>query len=138
MPNIPSVVDIQKLPRASHTLLRSRKRKLPIRGAPYSFVAPQVVEPEQQPEIITISAPTEVIVVGSQINPEWPVYGNPTTQSVRDNFSHAKAEIEALQAAQGSGIGNDAPTDGKSYGRNTNSWIQVIASSGDVVDGGNF
>ena len=33
----------------------------------------------------------------SQINPAFPVYGTPTTQSVRDNFNHAKAEISDLQ-----------------------------------------
>lgn len=33
----------------------------------------------------------------SAIDPQFPVYGNPTTQSVRDNFQAAKDEIEALQ-----------------------------------------
>jgi len=33
----------------------------------------------------------------SQINPNYPVYGNPTTQSVRDNFNYAKNEISDLQ-----------------------------------------
>jgi hypothetical protein len=35
----------------------------------------------------------------SAINPTLPVYGAPTTQSVRDNFQHAHDEITALQAA---------------------------------------
>ncbi len=35
----------------------------------------------------------------SAINPANPVYGSPTTQSVRDNFQHAHDEITALQAA---------------------------------------
>lgn len=34
----------------------------------------------------------------SAINPQYPVYGTPTTQSVRDNFAAAKGEIETLQA----------------------------------------
>jgi len=34
----------------------------------------------------------------SNIDPTVPIYGNPTTQSVRDNFAHAKAEIEDLDA----------------------------------------
>jgi len=33
----------------------------------------------------------------SAIDPTTPVYGNPTTESVRDNFAAAKAEIEDLQ-----------------------------------------
>jgi len=33
----------------------------------------------------------------SQINPAYPVFGDPTTASVRDNFTAARDEIEALQ-----------------------------------------
>jgi hypothetical protein len=66
------------------------------------------------------------------------VHGDPTTQSVRDNFSHAKQEIEALYAQGGAGIPDDAPADGKAYGRQSAAWAQVIAASNDVVDGGNF
>ena len=33
----------------------------------------------------------------SQIDPGAPVFGTPTTQSVRVNFQHAKDEIEQLQ-----------------------------------------
>jgi len=33
----------------------------------------------------------------SQVNPIYPVYGNPTTITVRQNFGFTKAEIEALQ-----------------------------------------
>lgn len=36
----------------------------------------------------------------SQINPAYPVHGTPTTASVRDNFGHARTEIEALQAGK--------------------------------------
>lgn len=39
----------------------------------------------------------------SNIDVTKPVYGNPTTQSVRDNFAAAKTEIDALQAFQGTG-----------------------------------
>jgi hypothetical protein len=35
--------------------------------------------------------------VVSNIDPSLPVYGTPLTESVRDNFATAKAEIEALQ-----------------------------------------
>lgn len=34
----------------------------------------------------------------SAIDPTKPVFGTPTTQSVRDNFSAAKSEIESLQS----------------------------------------
>lgn len=36
--------------------------------------------------------------MASAINPAYPEFGNPTTESVRDNFQAAKSEIEALQA----------------------------------------
>jgi hypothetical protein len=32
----------------------------------------------------------------------------------------------------------EAPSDGTSYGRQSLTWVRVIASTGDVVDGGNF
>jgi hypothetical protein len=41
----------------------------------------------------------------SNIDPSQPTYGNATTQSVRDNFTIAKSEIEALQAALAAGGG---------------------------------
>ncbi len=44
--------------------------------------------------------------MGSAIDTTKPAAGTPTTQSVRDNFSAAKAEIEALQS--GSGIASGA------------------------------
>jgi hypothetical protein len=37
----------------------------------------------------------------SNIDPTLPIVGNPTTQSVRDNFATAKTEIEALQSSVG-------------------------------------
>lgn len=42
----------------------------------------------------------------SQIDPTVPVFGTPTTSSVRNNFLIARNEIEALQALIGSGGGN--------------------------------
>ncbi len=38
--------------------------------------------------------------MSSNIDATKPVAGNPTTQSVRDNFSAAKIEIEALQTGK--------------------------------------
>jgi hypothetical protein len=35
----------------------------------------------------------------SNINPAWPVFGNPMTETVRENFLNAKLEIESLKAA---------------------------------------
>ena len=34
----------------------------------------------------------------SHINPAFPVHGNPTTDSVRDNFEHARDEINDLES----------------------------------------
>ena len=45
------------------------------------------------------------IEVTSQIDPTVPVFGAPTTASVRNNFLIAKNEIEALQVQIGSGGG---------------------------------
>lgn len=39
--------------------------------------------------------------MASLINPAFPIHGNPTTQSVRDNFQAAANEINALQADTG-------------------------------------
>lgn len=39
--------------------------------------------------------------MASAIDPTKPTTGNPTTQSVRDNFAAAKTEIETIQAALG-------------------------------------
>jgi len=36
-------------------------------------------------------------VVGSEIDPQFPVFGNPLTSTVRENFQFAKDEIEELQ-----------------------------------------
>lgn len=66
------------------------------------------------------------------------MHGDPTTQSVRDNFSFAKTEIEGLYNQIEGSIPNDAPADGRAYGRQSAAWAQVIAATGDVVDGGNF
>jgi len=46
----------------------------------------------------------------SAINPLYPVTGSPTTQSVRDNFTASKSEIEALQASIGWADYNDLTT----------------------------
>jgi len=39
-------------------------------------------------------------IMTSAINSAYPVEGNPTTESVRDNFESAKTEIEALQSGK--------------------------------------
>lgn len=43
------------------------------------------------------NATPEPDLVISQIDPAFPVFGNPTTASVRSNFAAAKSEIEELQ-----------------------------------------
>jgi hypothetical protein len=35
--------------------------------------------------------------IGSDIDPQYPVFGNPLTATVRQNFEYAKEEIEELQ-----------------------------------------
>ena len=42
----------------------------------------------------------------SAIDPTVPIYGAPTTGSVRDNFAVAKSEIEALQTSAANGPAN--------------------------------
>jgi hypothetical protein len=49
--------------------------------------------------------------MSSNIDITKPVEGNATTQSVRDNFSHAKTEIEALQLAVGNNSSSDLVSD---------------------------
>src|SRR4051794_8433078 len=44
----------------------------------------------------------------SFIDPTKPEHGDPSTQSVRDNFAAAKLEIEALQAAMDALLPSDA------------------------------
>jgi hypothetical protein len=46
----------------------------------------------------------------STIDATKPITGNPTTQSVRDNFASAKAEIESLQLARVFRLAHVAPT----------------------------
>jgi hypothetical protein len=57
----------------------------------------------------------------SQIDATKPVYGNPTTESVRDNFAIAANEISALQDGQIA----EAPLDGQLYGRQSRNWLAV-------------
>jgi len=41
--------------------------------------------------------PEPATVIGSDIDPQFPVFGNPLTATVRENFQIAKDEIEELQ-----------------------------------------
>lgn len=61
-----------------------------IPGSPYRRRILTSVAPAPLP-------PPVPVPYASDINPAYPVYGTPTTQSVRDNFQAAKDEIEALQ-----------------------------------------
>lgn len=57
--------------------------------------------PGEGEPIIAIPTP-QATAPSSQIDPTLPVYGNPTTQSVRQNFATAQVEITGLmQATQG-------------------------------------
>jgi hypothetical protein len=50
------------------------------------------------------------------------------------------ANNQSLGGGSSGGEGGipEAPTDGRAYGRQSLGWTQVIAATGDVVDGGNF
>jgi hypothetical protein len=61
----------------------------------------------------------------SRINPGFPVYGTPTTITVRDNFQAAKDEIEELQAGKLDVAG------GLMTG-------PIVFSPDQVIDGGTF
>jgi len=86
----------------------------------------------------------------SQIDPTVPVFGSPTTASIRNNFLIAKNEIEALQLVQqGVASGRAAPinvsgsgsvvlpsqADVSIYVRNlTGSAITVTVPNGNILD----
>jgi hypothetical protein len=82
----------------------------------------------------------------SQINPSWPVYGTPTTQSVRDNFSHAKTEISDLQDVRTPNYPYLSLSGGSMNGNlllahDPNLPLEAVTkeyADNKVVDGGNF
>jgi hypothetical protein len=57
--------------------------------------------------------------------------GTSTTQLATTGF------VAAAIAASGAGM-PDAPSDSLSYGRKDAAWVRVLASSDDILDGGNF
>jgi hypothetical protein len=80
--------------------LSSRRRR---RKAPRDFrpvLARQAALARRDPPAVALAAPA-LLMPGtarvSQINPAYPVYGTPTTVTVRNNFQAAKDEIEELQ-----------------------------------------
>jgi hypothetical protein len=75
----------------------SRKRAARLRSMRLVGQVP-VVSPEPRPRVVEV--PRRNTTYASQIDPQYPVYGTPTTQSVRDNFQAAKDEIETLQLAK--------------------------------------
>jgi hypothetical protein len=76
--------------------MRRRQRLLAQRSG---NVAPQpVMAPQATAAALAVPQPLAVTARASAINPAYPVYGTPTTVTVRDNFEAAKDEIEALQA----------------------------------------
>ena len=73
-------------------------------------------------------APAEVlrnVAYASGIDPQFPVFGTPTTQSVRDNFAAAKLEIEDLQVSKLNLSG------GVMSG-------PIALTAGQIIDGGSF
>jgi hypothetical protein len=62
----------------------------------------------------------------SLIDPSVPIFGAPTTQSVRSNFAVAKSEIEALQTA----VGLTVPVTVANGGTGANNAVSAIANLG--------
>lgn len=71
----------------------------------------------------------------SRINAKYPVYGIPTTASVRENFSIAYEEITELQARTSL---EDVPATppGEKWIRRRGIWL--VHSQNNDVDGGTF
>lgn len=63
--------------------------------------------------------------MASAINALNPVTGAPTTQSVRDNFAAAKAEIEAIQGQIGFADYNDTATTGTPISVSATTWTKL-------------
>src|SRR5215471_16742932 len=51
----------------------------------------------ERPEPVTPELLEPATVIGSDIDPQYPVFGNPLTATVRENFQIDKDEIEELQ-----------------------------------------
>ena len=76
---------------------RRRHRKVPRDFRP--VLARQAALARRDPLAVALAKAPALPNVArvSQINPAYPVYGTPTTVTVRNNFQHAKDEIEQLQ-----------------------------------------
>lgn len=61
----------------------------------------------------------------SAIDATKPVFGTPTTASVRANFTAAKAEIEALQALMGFADYNDTSTTSSPLALSSSTWTKL-------------
>lgn len=82
----------------------------------------------------------------SQIDPTVPIFGAPTTESVRQNFGRAGGEITALQefqawldsrvtALEAIPPWPEAPAGPLIYGRNQGAWSQAVRRAGDTMTG---
>jgi hypothetical protein len=83
---------------------------------------PRNSPPRQAPTPILRNAPATMV---STIDPSFPVFGTPTTVSVRGNFAAAKDEIEDLQASK---LGLDGGT----------MTGPIVFAPGQTIDGGTF
>jgi hypothetical protein len=83
---------------------------------------PRNSPPRQAPTPILRNAPATMV---SAIDPSFPVFGTPTTVSVRGNFAAAKDEIEDLQASK---LGLDGGT----------MTGPIVFAPGQIIDGGTF
>ena len=60
------------------------------------------------------------------------------TQALGDNTGMVATTAFVQNAVTAAGGYTEAPVDGTSYGRKNATWNRVIASDGDIIDGGNF
>jgi hypothetical protein len=105
-------------------LRRAAKSRLAERAAARTVALPA---PQQQ---VLFAAPAPLTGDGANF-PDAPVFGQTFGVYVWDGEKW-------VVSATGTGGVSEAPLDHLAYGRRDAAWTQVIMSSGDVVDGGNY
>jgi len=89
-------------------------------------------EPEFDEGARPANAPRSV--VGSDIDPQFPVFGNPLTSTVRENFAIAKHEIEELQRRIADAEEfPDAPLTAGPWAREAGAWVDMA-----IIDCGTY
>jgi hypothetical protein len=92
-PAIPASATVPAPPRLPRVLAAPpQQRRPPLAPQPTQKLRRRLIATTHLAPVPSLPTP-----YASQINPAYPIYGTPTTQSVRDNFGHARDEINALQ-----------------------------------------